>query len=197
METSAGQSAGVGRGHAATRSPDSRTGCSSPVVILSWMSVRALLTHVGVYSCCPLSVPSSESVPILLRPRARRESPQVAFTLGGAWTLCGRRRRIIPRLQLIFSPRFFSGKEAGPQWQPCLTLIEWRALLFDSLWPLVTGCPWMWLQVAAEHPPIQDEPHCSHMEERAQPLWFNFVHVVFVTTGWAVHTNTRVAWQDS
>lgn len=80
--------------------------------------------------------------PRCVLPQRLQRKPPGRFYCLGAWKYCGRRRRLIRRLQLIFSPRFSSGKRAGRRWQPCLTVIEWRALRCDTLPGQVV--PWLW-----------------------------------------------------
>lgn len=72
------------------------------------------------------SIDSSRSLPQLLsqcfhfslfidNPSATQQAETVSrlLFLFGSWNLRGRRRKIILRLQLIFSPRFSSGKKTG------------------------------------------------------------------------------------
>lgn len=117
--------------------------CLCPLVILSWMSEGMTLADIGVHSICSLRVDLLWVSVYIPPPHSLKRKSSGRFYWWGAWNKCGRRRRIIRWLQLIFSPRFSSGKWSGLQGQPCLTLIEWRALLCDCLWQLKglsTGC---------------------------------------------------------
>lgn len=137
-DASVSQSPSGGRSHAALRSPDSQPGVSGSNPLNagerdtdgSWSPQQPSFS----WFFCPLRV----SIDTLLPQSLQRKSPACCYC-SGAWNRCERRRRIIRRLQLIFSPRFSSGKEKlaavfDTRWME-------RALLCESLWPLHTECP--------------------------------------------------------
>lgn len=101
-------------GPRSVRAHRSQTGWQPPGIIPCWTSVGVVLTALGVYPSCS----AAQSVfPLLIvyRQSATQQAETVSrlLFLFGPWNLCGRRRKIILRLQLIFSPRFSSGKKTG------------------------------------------------------------------------------------
>lgn len=201
MESSVSQSACSGRGYAA---PPLTWQRASPVValILSCMSVGVILIDIGVYRSCSLRVfllwVFCRYISSLPATRPAEKVLRLLFYLfGWAWIHCG---RIIRRLQLIFSPRFSSGKKSSPQWQPCLTLIEWRALLCDSLWPLKRqACPFgsdsSRYIAAAEHPSMRKhKQHCSpHRRRESSGSWVQ-VYPFSLESQQAHLCTVRVVW---
>lgn len=75
---------------------------------------------------------------------------------GGTWHLCVKRRRIIRRLQLIFSPRFSSGKKKAPAshsdspvWHESNG--ELSSLCDGPCLTTVAGCESRWTAAASVH----------------------------------------------
>lgn len=82
-----------------------------------------------------------------LRPPDPQTKAPGYFHCGGSWSLCEKRQRIIPRLQLIFSPRFSSGKKAA---RPATAV-------FDIDWMVLTSLTfranWTYSNRKQGHPP--------------------------------------------